>query len=59
MSEDNQQEKNKDKKPQESLEEFSKRVGIKYIKGEKGGQQFGAYPGGNLLPKKPKQSSKD
>jgi hypothetical protein len=41
---------NNQKKPRESLEEFSKRVGLKYVKG---GQEFS--PGGNLLPKKPKQ----
>jgi len=47
----------KKKEQRESLEEFSKRVGTKYIR-EKGGQQFGAYPGGNLLPKRPKKASK-
>ena len=52
-----------DTKPQEStesqcretLEEFSKRVGLKYVRGKGSGVQLGAYPGGNLLPKKPKQ----
>jgi hypothetical protein len=51
MSKDNQ-----DKKPQESLEEFSKRVGLKYIR-EKGGVQFCPYTGGNLMHKRPKPSS--
>jgi hypothetical protein len=58
MNEDNHQEKNKEKKPRESLEEFSKRVGLKYNRREKGGQQFGAYPGGNLSHKRPKKTSK-
>jgi hypothetical protein len=40
MCQDNQQEKTQDKKRLESLEEFSKRVGLKHIKGEKGGVQF-------------------
>ena len=44
MSEDNPQEKNKDKKPKESLEEFSKRVGLKYVR-EKGGMEFVPYHG--------------
>ena len=57
MSEDKHQEKNKDKKPQESIEEFCKRLGIKYNT-SRGGEQLGAYPGGNLLHKKPKKTSK-
>jgi hypothetical protein len=58
MSEDKHQEKNQEKNlPRESFEEFCKRVGIKYIKEGKGGIQLGAYPGGNLLPKKPKKTS--
>ena len=57
MSEDNQPEKNEEKKPRESLEEFSKRVGLKYVRSKGGGVQLGAHPGGNLLPKKPKQNS--
>ena len=39
----------------ETLEEFSKRVGLKYVRSKGGGVQLGAHPGGNLLPKKPKQ----
>jgi len=46
MSEDNQQEKNKDKKPQESIEEFCKR---------QGGVEFAPFHGGNLMHKKPKK----
>jgi hypothetical protein len=38
-------------KPHESLEEFSKRVGLKYIR-EKGGVEFCPYHGGNLLRKR-------
>ena len=57
MSEDNQQEKNQEKKvPCESLEEFSKRVGLKYVKEKAGGEQFLGYPGGNLSHERPKQS---
>jgi hypothetical protein len=51
-----QQEKNQEKR-RESLEQFSKRVGIKYNR-RKGGLQLGAYPGGNLLHKRPKKASK-
>jgi hypothetical protein len=40
MSQDNQQEKNHDKNPQESTEEFYKRLGIKRVRGEKGGVEF-------------------
>jgi hypothetical protein len=40
MSEDNHPEEKEEKKPhQESLEEFSKRVGLKYVR-EKGGVEF-------------------
>jgi hypothetical protein len=53
MSEDNQQEK----KPRESLEEFSKRLGLKHIK-EEGGVEISPYHGVNLLPKRPKQAKK-
>src|SRR5215813_13076695 len=42
--------------PQESFAEFCKRPRIKLHKDEKGGQEFGAYPGGNLLSKRPKWS---
>jgi hypothetical protein len=57
VSEDNQQEKNQEKKvPCESLEEFSKRVGLKYVKEKAGGEQFLGYPGGNLSHERPKQS---
>jgi hypothetical protein len=54
----NNHDKHQEKKPQESTEEFCKRLGFRMNK-RSGGQQFGAYPGGNLLPKKPKQSPKD
>jgi len=57
VSEDNQQEKNQEKKvPCESLEEFSKRVGLKYVKEKAGGEQFLGYPGGNLSHERPKES---
>jgi hypothetical protein len=49
---------NEEKKPRESLEEFSKRVGLKYVRSKGSGVQLGAYPGGNLLPRKPKKASK-
>jgi hypothetical protein len=59
MSEDNHQEKNQEKNlPRESLEEFSKRVGLKYVR-EKGGQEFTPYHSSHLSKPKPKQSSKD
>ena len=58
MSEDNHQEKSPATKRRETLEEFSKRVGLKYIKGEKGGQEFSPFHGGNLLDKKPKKTCK-
>jgi len=56
MSEDKHQAKNQEKKPQESLEEFSKRVGLKYVKEKAGGEQFLGYPGGNLSHERPKES---
>jgi hypothetical protein len=52
-------EKNQEKKPQETLEEFCKRVGIKLVRGERGGVEFCPYHDGNLLRKRPKQRSKD
>jgi hypothetical protein len=54
MSEDDHQEK----KPQESIEAFCRRLGIKLHRGEKGGEQFLGYSGGNLLHKRPKKASK-
>ena len=49
MSDDNHQEK---KQQEESTEEFCARLGIKLVRGKKGGQQFAPYPGGNLLHKR-------
>jgi hypothetical protein len=46
--------KNQDKKPHESLEEFGKRVGLKYIK-ETGGTEFAPYRG--LQKAAPKRST--
>jgi hypothetical protein len=58
MSEDNHPKNNPEKNQQESIEEFCKRVGLKYIKGEKGGMEFSPCHGGNLLHKRPKKTSK-
>jgi hypothetical protein len=41
-------------KPQENIEAFCTRLGIRHNK-RQGGVEFAPYHGGNLLPKKPKQ----
>jgi hypothetical protein len=42
----NNEDKNQEKKPpRESFEEFCKRLGIKLVRGEKGGQEFSRYRG--------------
>ena len=41
----------KHKKRRETTDEFCKRLGIKRIKGEKGGVEFSPYHGGNLSPR--------
>jgi len=53
MNEEDQQEKNNDKKPRETTEQFCKRLGIKLVR-EKGGVEFCPFTGGNLLHKRPK-----
>jgi hypothetical protein len=42
----------------ESIDEWCKRLGIKRHRGEKGGQEFSPYHGGNLAHKKPKRHGK-
>ena len=51
-------EKHQEKVQRESTEEFCKRLGIRMNK-RSGGVEFSPYPGGNLLHKRPKQSSKN
>jgi hypothetical protein len=52
-NEDNQQKNQEKKLPRESFEEFCKRLGIKLVRVEKGGQEFAPFHGGNLSHKKP------
>jgi hypothetical protein len=50
------EEKNEEKKPQETLEEFCKRLGIHYNT-RQGGVEFSPYHGGNHSIKKPAKRS--
>jgi len=59
MSDDDHQERNQEKKPRESIEEFCARLGVKLHRSEKGGVEFAPFHGGNLLHKRPKRTSKD
>jgi hypothetical protein len=53
------EEKNQEKRPPcESLEEFCKRLGIKYNTRQNGGMEFSPYHGGHHSDKKPAQRQK-